>query len=276
MNKQFLALTGLAATLALTACGGGGNDSGSNQSATLGNTTPVTTTPAAPVTPPPTQPTVTASAEGVYEGTLSNGQSHLSLVTDTNRLFSIVGTTTGGVFGISRFLEGLSTSTNGVFTATEVHEYGLGASSAVGTFTGTYVPATSLTGTLSMGGTSTTITGTKLVNTTYVYDTPAKLADITGTWSLTDLTGAKVALAVAADGKFTGTSGSCAVSGSLTPKASKNLFTFSLVYGAAPCAHPAEVITGVAVEFTIGSARQLIAAGSGTTRANGTGWVGAR
>jgi hypothetical protein len=54
------------------------------------------------------------------------------------------------------------------------------------------------------------------------------------------------------------------------------VFTFSVVSGPAPCARPSEVINGVAVEFSIGSVRQLMAAGSTDTRVNGIGWVGAR
>ena len=275
MNTKFLALTGLAA-LVLTACGGGSDDHGSNDTSTT-TPAPATTTP--PVTTPPatTQPTITASAEGVYEGTYANGLTHLTLVTDTSRMYSILGTTTGGVFAISRFLEGLGTSTNGAFTATEVREYGTGASTASGTFTGTYVPGTSLNGTLALGGANIAITGAPLSNTTYVYNTPAKLANITGAWTLNDLNGARVTLLVEADGKFTGTSGTCAITGSLTPKSTgKNVFTFSVTSGPAPCPRPNDVSTGVAVEFTIGTARQLIAAASGVTRVNGTGWVGAR
>jgi hypothetical protein len=54
------------------------------------------------------------------------------------------------------------------------------------------------------------------------------------------------------------------------------VFTFSVVSGPAPCARPNEVINGVAVEFSIGSVRQLMAAGSTDTRVNGTDWVGAQ
>jgi hypothetical protein len=94
---------------------------------------------------------------------------------------------------------------------------------------------------------------------------------------LTGVDGAKVTLVVGADSKFTGTSGACAASGSLTPRpCGKNVFTFSVVSGPVPCARPNEVINRVAVEFSIGSVRQLMAACSTDTRVNGTGWVGAQ
>lgn len=268
MNKQTLALTALAAVV-LTACGGGGDDNNSSTAAPA--PAPVATTPA------PTTPTITASAEGVYEGNYPGGLTHLTLVTDTSRMFTVLGTTTGGVFAISRFLEAPGASNNGAYTATGVRAYGAGASTAEGTFTGTYAPGTSLNGTLLLDGVSTTLSGTALVNTTYNYNTAAKLANVAGAWSLTGVDGAKVTLAVGADGKFTGTSGACAVTGSLTPRPSgKNVFIFSVVSGVAPCPRPNEVINGVAVEFSIGSVPQLIAAGSTETRVNGIGWVGAR
>lgn len=275
MTRKHSGLTVLTAAWVLSACGGGGGDSGSGNTG-VSNTLPTIHAPTLPVaTPPP--PTVMAGAEGVYEGSLPGGLSHLSLVTDGNRMYSLIGATAGGVFGISRWLEGIGASNNGSFTATDVRAYGLVPSTVVGTFTGTYVPAASLSGVLKMGDTSTALTGTALTSTNYVYNTAAKLANITGAWTLRDLGGAMVALTVAADGSFTGTTGACALKGSLTPRASgKNLFVFSLLAGGAPCPRPDEVTTGVAIEFTIGDKRQLIAAGSSATRVNGTAWVGAR
>lgn len=273
MTRKHSGLTALGAALVLSACGGGGGDSGSGNTG-IGNTLPAIHAPTLPLATPPA---MIASAEGVYEGSLPGGLSHLSLVTDNNRMYSMIGATTGGVFGISRWLEGIGASNNGSFTATDVREYGVTASTLVGTFAGTYVPATSLSGILTMGGTSTALTGTALTNMNYVYNTAAKLASITGAWNLRDLDGATVALTVAPDGSFMGTAGTCAVKGSLAPRASgKNLFLFSLVAGGAPCPRPGETTTGVAIEFTIGDKRQLIAAGSSATRVNGTAWVGAR
>jgi len=271
MNSKYLALTSLAAAMALTACGGGG---GGDNNATSTGTTPANP----PVTTTPTPaPTVTASAEGAYEGTVSNGLTHLSLVLEDDRIYSIYGNTVNGVFGVSRFLRGAGKSANGSYTASEVREYGSGASATPYTLKATYVSGSSLNGSLTNGTVNTTFTGAPLSNSTYVYNTPARLANISGAWNLTDLAGTKVALTIGADGKFTGTSGSCAITGSLTPFASgKNVFTFSLTAGPAPCAHPAEVTTGIAVEFTIGSVRQLMAAGTGTTLVNGTALIGAR
>jgi hypothetical protein len=276
MNQKYLFVSGLALAMTLTACGGGGDHDDAPVAAAPA---PAPTTPAADPAPAPANPapTTTASAEGVYEGTTSNGFQHLSLVLDDSTIYSVYGNTTGSVFAISRFLRGQGASSNGSFTATSVREYGAGAASTPYSLSGTYVAGASLNGTLTNNGTSTTFTGTALANSSYVYNTPAKLSNITGAWSLTDLTGAKVAVTVAADGTFTGTSGSCAITGSLTPKTSgKNVFTFSVTSGAAPCPLPGAVMTGVAVEFAIGTTRQLIAAGTDSTSANGAGWVGAR
>ena len=276
MTTKYLGLTVLTAALGLAACGGGGGDHGSGN-ASVGNTPPVNTS-AQPVTPP-AQPAVAASAEGVYEGTTSGGLAHFSLVTDTGRLVSIIGTVAGGVFGIARVVDGNGTSSNGTFTASDMREYGLNASPDNGTFAGTYVAGARLNGVLTMNSTLTsTLTGTALTSAAYTYAAAAKVADIAGAWTLKDLNGATVTMLIAADGSFTGTSaGTCAITGSLTPSTSgKNLFALALTTGPAPCPRPAEVTTGVAVAFTIGSTRQLIAAGSSANRVNGNGWVGAR
>lgn len=278
MNTKTLAMTGMAA-LVLTACGGG--DDNASSAATPA---PVTTTPAPTPTPPVTTtpapapvPAVTASAEGVYEGMYGSGLTHLTLVTDNTFMYTIVGTTTGGVFAINRFLVGRGSSNNGAFTAPEVHAYGSGATAATGTFAGSYVAGASLNGTLQLEGVSTAMTGSALANSTYNYNTPAALANVAGAWTLTGVDGARVTLAVGADGKFTGTNGTCSVTGSFVPRTSgKNVFDFQVISGPAPCARPADVSTGVAVEFSIGSTRQLVAAATGVTLVNGTGWIGSR
>jgi len=61
----------LAPCLFFAACGGGSNSNNGNLSSTGGNVT---------ITPP-----ITASAEGVYKGTLSNGSSHQKIVLNDGR-----------------------------------------------------------------------------------------------------------------------------------------------------------------------------------------------
>lgn len=274
MDHQYRALTAIALSLGLTACGGGGGDSAPAPATTA----PVSTTPPVTTTPAPTTPTpATTSAEGVYEGTVSNGQSHFSLVLENGDIYVMYGKTVNTVFGVAGFLRGSGKSANGAFTASDIREYAPGVSNSVYTFNGTYVADASLAGTVAGGGTSLTYTGAKLSNSTYTYATPAKLSDITGAWTLNDLAGAKVALNIGADGKFTGNSGGCAVTGTLAPRASgKNVFDFTLVFGAAPCALPGQTASGAALSFTIGAQRQLIAAGTDTSRQNGTAFIGVR
>lgn len=265
MTKNYAALAGLTTSMLLAACGGGGGDSG--------DTTPVST---APVTSPAPTP-VTTSAEGVYQGTATNGLTQFSLVLETGDLYVLYGKTVNSVFGVSGFLRGSGKSSSGAFTASDVREYAPGNTGITYALNGTYVAGSSLNGTLTGGATSTTFTGAALTNTNYSYTTPAKLADVAGAWTLYDLAGAKVSLSVAADGKFTGTSGSCAVTGTLAPRASgKNVFDFTLVFGAAPCALPGQSASGAALYFTIGAQHQLIAAGTDASRANGTAIIGVR
>lgn len=266
MTTKYLALSTLAATLLVSGCGGGGGNSGG--SAGMIGTTPPATGPGL---------IVAGAAEGVYQSTGSNGLTALSLVLENDELFSVYGPNAGGVFGISGFLHGQGASNNGAYTASALHDYTATTSTAGVTFKGTYVAGASLNGTVTSGATPSTWTGAALTSTTYLYATPARLADVTGAWTMTDLTGARVQLTIGSDGKFTGTSGGCLITGNLAPRVSgKNVFTFSLLSGAAPCASPNQAMTGIAVTFTIGATRQLIAAGNDASLAIGAAYVGAR
>lgn len=276
MDHQYRAMAAIALSLGLTACGGGGD----NHPATtpVATTPPATTTPPASTTPPVSTPApVTTSAEGVYEGTISNGQSHFSLILENGDTYVLFGQTVNTVFGVSGFLRGSGKSTNGAFTSTDIREYAPAVAPDVFAINATYVAGTSLSGTFSGGGASLTYTGAKPITSNYTYATAAKLSDIAGAWTMNDLAGAKVTLNIGADGKFTGNSGACAVTGTLAPRASgKNVFDFTLVFGAAPCALPGQSATGEALSFTIGAQRQLIAAGTDTSRQNGTAFIGVR
>lgn len=252
----------MAGALVLAGCGGGGNDA-------------------------PAPPVATAdTAEGVYAGTLSSasspyGPSELSLVLENGDFYFIYGNKTATAFGVAGFMRGPSVSgLRGAFGATDMRDYAATRSGVTTFASGIYATGISLN--VGIGGpTSTSLsasyTGPAVNDTTYAYSNHASLANIAGAWNLTDLAGTKVTLAVGADGKFSGTVGSCTISGTLAPRASgKNVFDFSLVYGAAPCAVPNQAISGAAIDYLIGTAHQFIAAGNDTTRATGIAFSGAR
>lgn len=69
------------------------------------------------------------------------------------------------------------------------------------------------------------------------YDTPAMLSAISGSWSITELSGEDLALTVASSGAFTAASSlGCNFSGTVRPRASgKNVYNVALTFGPAPC-----------------------------------------
>jgi hypothetical protein len=149
---------------------------------------------------------------------------------------------------------------------------------ANGTVAATYVAGTSISGTVSFSAGTVSFSGAPIPSTTYDYNIPAQLADITGSWTLTALDGSTVALTIAGSGSFTAMANGCSITGTFSPRASgKNVFNLALTFGAAPCASPGATASGVAVSNPIpGGKRQLIVVGVNATRTAGTALFGNR
>ena len=221
-----------------------------------------------------------AIAQGVYAGTLTGSTSpqFQMLVLESGGIYSLYGTTSGGIFLVSGFVQGLSTSSAGVFNASNAKDFGssLARNSPIaGTYTASNVLNASATYT---GLGAVTIAGAPIVNPLYNYNTAPALTDIQGAWSMTDLAGNPVSLAVQSSGAFTGSSGGCGFSGNLTPRATgKNVFNFTVSFGASPCVLANQSATGIGLSYMVGSTvRQLIIAGTDNGRTTGTALFGSR
>ncbi len=252
-NNKYLGAAIL--SLVLAACGGGGSSGG-------GATTPP----------------VTTTAEGVYGGTLSNGNSFDGIVLEDGSYYVLsgAGTTTG--LTVTSFSQGNSTSNNGSFSSTNLLDFLSTNTVVAGSISASY-SASSLSGSVTVGGVANTFTGTTPANTSYVYGTVAKLSDIAGAWTLSDMKGGAITATIATTGAFTGTSSTgCAISGTFVPRASgKNVFNFSGTYGAAPCVIPGGIFSGIAIDYLLtNGTRQFIAAGVDAGRTAGTSVFGVR
>lgn len=245
----------LAAAAVLGACGGGGGDS-----------------------PPPQSSS--NRAEGVYSGTLTGSSSSAFqlLVLENDEYWGLYGASTASNFYVVGFLQGTGASNNGSFTSGNTKDFGT-VPPANGSVNATYVANTSISGTVAAPGGSVTFSGTPIVSSTYVYNSPALITTISGAWRLTALDGSSVALNVASNGAFTGSTGGCSFTGTLSPRASgKNVFNMALTFGAAPCALPNQSGTGVAISYLLsnGVTRQLIITGVNSARTSGTALFGTR
>ena len=258
MNYKHATVATSFLSILLAGCGGGSGDS------------------TAPVTPP----VVATSAEGVYEGTISNAAVHYTVVLENQQFYTLFGAPlVGGGLIVGGFIQGSGKLDNGNMTSTDLKEFVADGTVLSGTLNTKYVPKTSLNGTVTEGPIEYKFVGsTTLTNSTYSYDASAKLANVVGSWNLTDLLGKPVTLNVAANGGFTGSSNGCSFSGAMKPRASgKNIFDFSLTFGAAPCSLAGQGASGIAVEYPLSNGRrQLLVAGTDTSRNHGTAFLGIR
>lgn len=238
MRRSKPVLAAVAAlSLALQGCGGGGGGG---------------STSAAASTPP---------AEGAYFGTLSNGRQHYTLVLENGQFYTLYGSTSNGIFGVSGFLQGNGSSNNGSYSSSDVRD--ASASNPVlqsATLSASYTAGSSFNGTLVEGSTSVSFTGAGLGAAIYNYNSAANLAAVSGTWNLTSLRGYPVTLNIAAAGTFTGTSSGCSLSGTIKPRSSgKNVFDVALTYGASPCILAGQSLGGIAISYVATTGQQELA-----------------
>lgn len=254
-NKKIVAYSTVLLSMLVTACGGGSSTVSNTQVASL-------------------------SAEGVYEGTISNGKIHNTLVLENDQFYTLYGTAiSGGGIAVAGFLQGTGKSNNGSFSSSDLKDFFGNGTVVSGSLNASYIAKANLNGTLTEGNNTVTFTGTSpLKNSLYVYDSAANLADINGAWSLTDLQGIPVAINITENGTLTGSSNGCSFSGTIKPRASgKNVFDLAFVFGASPCRLAGQPANGIALNYLISSGkRQLILAGTDALRTSGAGLLGTR
>lgn len=236
------------AIAALTACGGGGSG---------GSSTPATVT--------------NSVLQGVWSGTSSSGAS-LSIVSlENGDTYSMFGTVSSGVLSVVGFDEGNLTVSGSTVSGT-LTEYLNNGTSYSGALNGTVSTNTSISGTTTWSGGTTTFSATPTSSTNYVYNTPAVISDVVGSWTGSMLNGTAATITVASNGAVTGSNSGCTFTGTVTPRASgKNVFDVSITFGAAPCALPGQTATGIALDYLLSTGfKQLLVAVQSSNKAAGT------
>jgi hypothetical protein len=257
----------------LAGCGGGGGGGGTNGASPTSAASP--TSGASPTT----AAIVSASAEGVYEGSISNGRSHTTLILENDEFFTLYGSAlSGGGLAVSGFMQGTGKSVNGSFSSSDLRDFFPDGTAVAASLSASYVPKSSLNGSVTESSSAVTFTGTSpLKNSLYIYDTAANLSDIVGVWSMIDLQGSSVILSISTSGAFAGSANGCSFTGGITPRASgKNVFDVALTFGPSPCRLAGKPSSGIAVEYVSGGKRQLLIAATDTTRTSGTAFLGQR
>lgn len=249
-------LLSAALVTALAACGGGGGGGGS--------------APAAPPIP---------SAEGVYQGTTSTGRSFNAVVLEDGSIWALYGTMSNNTLYVNGAFTGTGSSNSGTYAASTTDFPAPGTTPYVGTLTGTYKAGSSFSATLTENGQSETVSGSTPAASLYVYNTPASLSKVVGTWTGGLLDGESATVTIQANGSFTGTSSlGCSFTGTLSPRASgKNVFNVSLVFGNTSCASPGQTATGIALAYPIaGGLTQLVSGAELASGASATAFFAQR
>ena len=214
-------------------------------------------------------------AQGVYSGTTSNGFFFQSIVLPNDKFYEIYGTLNGNLYSASGMVAGQGASGNGTYNA-NVTDYQYTGQTMLDTVTASVVPDTSIGGTLIPNGSISGVafTGTSLPLSSFSYDAPASVGNISGSWTGTQLDGTSTTLTIdSSTGAIKGTASGCAFTGTATPDSSnKNFYDVSLTFGGAPCVLLNQKISGVAVSSLLpdGVTRQMWIAG---TQSASTGTV---
>jgi hypothetical protein len=236
MFKQLKLVIGAALTATLVACGGGG-DSG-------------------------TQTTAAAiKADGLWSGLTSTGLVINTLILDNNEFWALFGTSQSGFFYVQGFDQGNGTLNGSSFSGAG-REYYPNRSSLTGTFSVTVNPGVSLNGTATSTLGTNSFTMSPINSSFYVYDKPAALADVVGSWSGNFLDGTTGALTISSTGAVSGTNNGCSYTGTATPRASgKNVFDVSITFGAGNCVLPGQKATGIGINYLLSSGKREIIVG---------------
>jgi hypothetical protein len=256
----------ISATLA--GCGGGGNSAPTGTATTLlsGGSTDTTTAPL-------------RNGEGVYEGSLSNGMMHDTIVLEDGSYYTFYGTGATNAFVVKGSFQGTGTGVNGLFASTNLRDYMADGTTGSGSFAATYTAQQNFNGYVSEGNQPTvTFTGAALSATNYVYASAPVFSNVVGTWPMTSFTGAPTTVTVAGDNTFSGNSAGCNFAGTMSPRPSgKNIYNVTMTFAGAPCASPNQAATGIALDFSVPNGkRQLLIVGADSTRANGIVLIGTK
>lgn len=170
----------------------------------------------------------------------------------------------GSYESVSRLVMGQGTSSDGKYNA-DVTAYTPTRSSFSAKINATYVPRTSLSGSLeSSTGTTSKIMGTALPSSALDFNRPASMSDVAGTWigRVLDKAGNEHSgiLDIDPSGRLTGYDRGCSFSGSVGPDTRNNFFNVSVTYGESLCLQGNQSGSGIIVRMLVadGTKKQLI------------------
>jgi hypothetical protein len=150
---------------------------------------------------------------------------------------------------LAGFAQGTGTSSSGSYASSDLKDYNLeGLGVNAGSLASSYTAKTSLNGTITYSG-GTTTTFTSSYDTAYA-NTPASLATIAGTYAGTvavPVVGNQTfSLAVSSAGAITSTGNGCTVTGTIAPRTVGNAYDVTMSFAGASCSLAGNSYAGVA------------------------------
>lgn len=206
-----------------------------------------------------------SAAEGAWTGTDSWGNSFSMLVLENGDYYSLYGTNKSADFVLQGFDQGAPTL-SGDSLKGSITEYDNSNKPAKGMLAATVVPGSTIKGSVSnvSGTASGTFTATPLSAkyASYDYNATAYTSDVQGSWTVTSLSSNSEKVTINDKGVLTGSIKGCSFSGTVTPRSSgKNVLNIGLSFGASPCEHANQGMSGIALNYDLGTGkRQLLVA----------------
>jgi hypothetical protein len=200
-------------------------------------------------------------AQGVYSGTSSNGYTFETIVLPNDKFYAVYGTNSGNTFIVYGIITGQGTSGSSSYTAS-INDFFYNGAVNTGTISATYVAGTSVSGTVTEAGTTTSFSGTALSASNFNFNSAASVGAIAGTWSGNLLDGISTTVTINSNGTVSGSSSGCSFTGTVSADSSnKNFYDVSLTFGGSPCAFPNQTATGIGVYYLLsdGVTHQLLA-----------------
>lgn len=220
--------------------------------------------------------TAATSAEGLWNGTTSNGRTVSGLVLDDG-VFWVLYTSQTNSNIIAGAVQGSGTSNNGSFASSNALDFNLeGLGIIPANLSASYTQKQNFNGTVTYPTLNQTVTFTSKYSADY--DQTPSLATIAGTYAGT---------AAVKDGSESGTvtisssgvvnfvgSSSCTSTGTVTPRAKGNVYNLSVTFGGAPCSNANSTVTGIG--YFDAATKRLYGLGLNSARSNGFIFVGTK
>ena len=200
-------------------------------------------------------------AEGLFSGTLAGNASFpfQLMVLDDGQAWAFHGSSKLTQFIMTGALQGASTSNNGNLSSAVFKDFGA-TPALTDTLSATYVPATSVNGSIATSTGPVSFATTAVSTAVYNYDADPVLADMVGNWP----TAGGYALTISANGSFSAVATSCNFTGTLATRATKkNLFNASATFTAGSsgtCSLAGQSTSGIAYTFLLndGATREVL------------------